>query len=87
MAKIENIQYQLGGKKEAFLCIPGTNKIDTVFLEGSVIMFATFYMDVYFDPALPLIRLTKVKQWENVMYTKKWTHCGGKSMDVVIDQF
>lgn len=71
MAKIENIQYQLGHKKEAFPRIPGTNKIDTVFLEGSVIMFATFYTDVYNDPALPLIRLTKVKQRKNVMYTKK----------------
>lgn len=71
MAKIENIQYQLGDKKEAFPRIPGANKIDTVFLEGSVIKFATFYMDVYNDPALPLIRLTKVKQRENVMYTQK----------------
>lgn len=49
-------------------------------------MFATFYMDVYIDPALPLIRLTKVKQRENVMYTKKWTYCEGKSMGVIIDQ-
>lgn len=28
-------------------------------------------MDKYFDSALPLTRLTKVKQWENVMYTQK----------------
>lgn len=42
MAKVENIQYQLEVKKEAFPYTPGRNKTDTVFLEGSLRIWVIF---------------------------------------------